>query len=115
MKSTVISLLVAILVIGLANLAAALGIFSSGAPDYEYMVQNAAQMDNRGFRSIALEDGKEPDEEGLIRLSREDIQKDERAWRVNLIPRTVMEVEKEGGWTLVSVTRDFDYIFRRKK
>ena len=120
MKSTVIALLIATLVLGLVNLGANLGLYggageaSGGSSDGsgEYLVLNPAQMDNYGFASIAKEDGLEPDENGEVKLPREKIATDPRALRQNMTKRTLKELEAEG-WKFVAVTSDFNYIFRK--
>ena len=35
--------------------------------------------------------------------------------KVNMLPRTIHEVEKDGGWSLSGITADNHYIFRRAK
>lgn len=114
MKNLVIALLVAILVVALVNLLVGLGIISASgkADSYEYQVLNAQQMDNIGFRSVAKEEGIEVTEKGEITFPKEMVDK---IAKVNLLPRTIHEVEKDGGWTYVASTSDDHYVFRRPK
>lgn len=119
MKHATLALLVAILLTGIANLLAALGIIGevqsrSGGDGgnfghtWEYRVLNADQMDAIGFNAVAKEAGVEPDEEGRLQLPAEKVVK------TALLPRTIQEVEAEG-WEFVSVTSDHHYVFRRPK
>lgn len=118
MKNTIIALLTTILLITIANLLVGLGVFntatSSTADDvvYEYQVLNAQQMDNVGFRAVAAEEGIEVTEEGEINFPKEMV---DRIAKVAMLPRTIIEVEKDGGWEFVSVTGDDHYVFRRGK
>ncbi len=114
MKNTIITLLVAILIVGIVNLLSAFGVIggsgggsSSGA---EYKVLNALQMDNIGFIAIAEEEGIEVGEDGKINFPKEMV---ETIAKVNLLPRTISEVEKDGGWEFVGATGDNHYIFRK--
>ncbi|NNE90261.1 MAG: hypothetical protein HKN23_01305 [Verrucomicrobiales bacterium] len=113
MKSTVITLLIAILVVGIANIALVIMGGGTGGGSDEYLVVDAARMDEIGFASIAREDNLEPDEDGNVTIPRDKLLNDPRAIRANLLPRTLKEIESQG-WEFVSVTRDFDYIFRKK-
>jgi len=117
MKNTVLALLAAILVIALVNLLANLGVIgSSGGShagvDFEYKALNAAQMDSVGFRAVAEEEGLEISEEGEINFPRAMAGK---IAKINLLPRTIREIEKDGGWTFVTVTNDDHYLFRRPR
>lgn len=118
MKNTVIALLVLILLIAIVNLVATFGVFDGGgnaAADgeaYEYKVMNAQQMDSIGFKAVAEEEGIEVSEEGEINFPKEMVDK---IAKVNMLPRTIQEVEKDGGWTFVSVTNDNHYVFRKAK
>ncbi|NLT71227.1 MAG: hypothetical protein GXX91_11110 [Verrucomicrobiaceae bacterium] len=116
MKNTIIALLTTILLVALANLFVGLGIFNSATPGtadavvYEYQVLNAQQMDNIGFRAVAAEEGIEVSEEGEINFPKEMVDK---IAKVAMLPRTIIEVEKDGDWTFVAVTGDNHYVFRR--
>jgi hypothetical protein len=113
MKITIISLLVAILLLVLANLLVGLGVFDgsgSGSGSYEYKALNAEQMDSIGFRAVATEAGIEVSEEGEINFPKEMVDK---IAKVAMLPRTIMEVENDGGWEFVAVTGDNHYLFRR--
>lgn len=116
MKNTVIALLVAILLVAIVNLLASLGLLggvAGGSSDsHEYQVLNAQQMDSIGFRAIAEEEGIEVSEEGEINFPKEMVDK---IAKINMLPRTLLEVEKDGGWSLWGVTADNHYIFRRAK
>lgn len=115
MKNLFLSLLVLILLVALANLLVGLGIIGAGAgttSGYEYQTLNGTQMDNIGFRSVAKEEGIEVTEEGEITFPKEMVDK---IAKVNLLPRTIQEVEKDGGWQYVGATSDDHYIFRRAK
>lgn len=117
MKNTVIALLVLILVVAVVNLLAGFGLFGSssgsgGGGSFEYKALNAQQMDAIGFRAIADEEGLDVGENGEINFPKEMVDK---IAKVNMLPRTITEVEKDGGWTLVGVTADNHYIFRRGK
>lgn len=115
MKNLFLSLLILILLVALANLLVGVGIIGAGAApasSYEYQTLNGAQMDNIGFRSVAKEEGIEVTEEGEITFPKEMVDK---IAKVSLLPRTIQEVEKDGGWEYVGATSDDHYIFRRAK
>ncbi|HQZ27434.1 MAG: hypothetical protein KBF76_17160 [Verrucomicrobiales bacterium] len=117
MKNTIIPLLAIILIVTIVGLLASLGVISSGSSanaktPYEYKALNAQQMDAIGFRSIAAEEGIPVTEEGEINFPKEMA---EKLSKVNVLPRTIVEVEKDGGWELVAVTEDNHYLFRRRK
>lgn len=115
MKNTVIALLVAIFLVSLANLLAALGFIGgggSGSSGHEYRVLNPTQMDDIGFRAVAKEEGLDVAESGEIKFPKEIV---EKIAKVNLLPRTILEVEKDGGWEFISATSDDHYVFRRAK
>ena len=117
MKNTVIALLVAIFLVTIVNLLVSLGLVGSaggGSADagHEYQVLNALQMDNIGFRAIAAEEGIAVTEEGEINFPKEMV---EKIAKVNLLPRTILEVEKDGGWSFVAATGDDHYVFKRAK
>lgn len=121
MKNTVLALLALILIVALVNLLVAFGLVG-GAPgsgggsgkggNYEYKALNAQQMDAIGFKAIAKDEGLEITEEGEINFPKEMVDKISKN---NMLPRTITEVEKDGGWDFVSVTGDNYYIFRRAK
>lgn len=116
MKNTILALLVSILLVVLVNLLVGLGIIGKvgggGGSDHEYRVLSAQQMDNIGFRSVAAEEGIEVTESGEINFPKEMVDK---IAKVNLLPRTILEVEKDGGWQFVASTSDDHYIFQRAK
>jgi len=120
MRNTILALLVAILVLSVINLLQAFGVVggssrSSGhatSATYEYKALSAAMMDNIGFRAVAKEEGIEVGKDGKITFPKEKAQK---IVKVNLLPKTIMEVEKDGGWKFFAVTNDNHYIFRRAK
>ena len=102
-----------ILLVSVVNLLAALGFLggSAGASgSFEYKALNSQQMDAIGFRAVAEDEGLEVSEEGEINFPQEMVDK---IAKVNMLPRTITEVEKEGGWSLVGVTADNHYLFRR--
>lgn len=117
MKNTVIALLATILLVCIVNLLASLGLLGGASGggaggSYEYKALNAPQMDAIGFRTIAEEEGLDVTEEGEINFPKEMVDK---IAKVNMLPRTITEVEKDGGWTLVGITADNHYLFRRAK
>ncbi len=116
MRNTILGLLVTILILTIINLLAGFGIVggksaSSGSGD-EYKVLNSAMMDNIGFRAVAASEGIEVPEDGKIVFPKE---MQEKIFKVNLLPATIMEVEKDGGWEFTGVTTDNHYLFRRAK
>lgn len=114
MKNTIITLLLLILIVGIVNLLVGFGAFGGsgggGGGGHEYKALNALQMDNIGFVAIAEEEGIEVAEDGKINFPKEMVDK---IAKVNLLPRTILEVEKDGGWEFVGVTGDNHYLFRR--
>jgi hypothetical protein len=116
MKNTVISLLVSIFLVVLVNLLIGLGVIGKigggAGSDHEYQVLSAQQMDNIGFRAVAEQEGIEVTESGEINFPKEMVDK---ISKVNLLPRTILEVEKDGGWAFVAATNDNHYIFKRDK
>ena len=121
MKNTILLLLVTILLVVIANLLTGLGVLgrtaegtaqTSSGPVYEYRALGAEQMDEIGFRAVAGEENIPVSEKGEIKFPKEMIDKISKA---NLLPRTIVEVEKEGGWKFVAVTEDNFYLFRRPK
>ena len=116
MKNTIIALLVSIFLVVLVNLLIGLGVIGKigggAGSDHEYQVLSAQQMDNIGFRAVAAQEGIEVTESGEINFPKEMVDK---ISKVNLLPRTILEVEKDGGWAFVSATNDNHYIFKRAK
>jgi len=114
MKNIVIALLVSILVIAVVNLLVSIlsGGASASSATYEYKALNAQQMDALGFRAVADEEGIDVSEEGEINFPKEMVDK---IAKVNMLPRTIIEVEKDGAWAFVTVTGDNHYLFRRAK
>ncbi len=112
MKPAHLAILLAVLVLGIANLLAALGVIggggsdSSGGGDWEYRIVTPQEMDSVGFKAVAAEVGVEPDEEGKMKLPPEKLQKDV------LLKTTLAELAKEN-WELSSVSLNGLYIFRR--
>ena len=119
MKNTIVALCSAILLVVIANLLVGLGVFNLTATEetspsagYEYKVLNGQQMDAIGFRAVAAEEGIEVSEEGEINFPKEMVDK---IAKFSILPRTITEVEKDGGWVFVAVTGDDHYVFRRDK
>lgn len=118
MKNTVLALLTLILIVAIVNLLVGLGVVggasgsSSAGSSYDYKALNAQQMDAIGFKAIAAEEGLDISEEGEINFPKEMVDKISKN---NMLPRTILEVEKDGGWEFVSVTSDNYYIFRKAK
>ncbi len=116
MKTTLLTLLTAILFVAIANLLVSIGLFDGGGPEtaagHEYKVLGPEQMDDIGFRSVATEEGIAIGEDGKITFPKDKV---EKIAKVNLLPRTILEVEKDGGWEFVAVTADNHYLFRRAK
>ncbi|MDF1826490.1 MAG: hypothetical protein P1U68_17740 [Verrucomicrobiales bacterium] len=113
MKNTIIALLVTILLVSIVNLLASLGFLggnAGGSGRAEYKALNSQQMDAIGFRAIAEEEGIEVSEEGEINFPQELVDK---IAKVNMLPRTITEVEKDGDWSFVGVTADNHYLFKR--
>ncbi|MBP6782366.1 MAG: hypothetical protein KA152_01155 [Verrucomicrobiales bacterium] len=124
MKNTFLLLLVTILLVVIANLLTSLGVLgrkstsaeatvpTGSSPVFEYKALVAEQMDEIGFRAVAAEEGIPVSEKGEINFPKEMIDK---ISKVNLLPRTIVEVEKDGGWEFVAATEDNHYLFRRAK
>lgn len=116
MKTTLLALLTAILFVSLANLLVSLGLFdgkgATAAAGHEYKALSPEQMDDLGFRSVATEEGIAIGEDGKITFPKDKV---EKIAKVNLLPRTIVEIEKDGGWEFVTVTADNHYLFRRAK
>ena len=127
MKPIHLALLALILILGIVNVLASLGVIggNSGAGSWEYRILSAAEMDLVGFRAVAEDEGLTADEEGKIPL------KDfppEKVVTQAMMARTIIEVENNGGWQFVAVTSstavstaqgqsrsDRYFIFRRPK
>lgn len=118
MKNTIIALLATILLVVLANLLVGLGVINTTGKaagtgsEHEYKALNAEQMDSIGFRAVAAEEGIEVTEGGEINFPKEMVDK---IAKIAMLPRTIVEVEKDGAWEFVAVTADNHYIFRRGK
>lgn len=116
MKTTILTLLAAILFVSIANLLVSLGLFGGGgaakAAGHEYKALTPEQMDDIGFRSVATEEGIAIGEDGQITFPKDKVGK---IAKVNLLPRTILEIEKDGGWEFVAVTADNHFLFRRAK
>lgn len=110
MKPAHLAILVIILVLGLVNLLASLGVIGGGDSDHsgswEYRVVSPQEMDSIGFRAIAEEEGIEPDEENKMQLPGEKARSD------ILLQKTLSKLAAEG-WEPVSVSLNNFYIFRR--
>ncbi len=137
MKTTILALLAAILLIAIANLLAALGLFGSAGgtkgAGHEYKALNAIQMDRIGFLLVAKEQGWAVSEEAEEAYMQEPTLQNLAKWlgleiseegtltfpqemnKFNLLPRTILEVEKDGGWEFIAVTGDNHYLFKRSK
>jgi len=137
MKNTILALLVTLLLVAIVNLLASLGLLGGigggGSSAHEYKVLNGLQMDNIGFRAVAKEQGlaisdeaeaaylADPTYENLakwlgLEISKEDtITFPQEMNKINMLPRTILEVEKDGGWEFVAVTSDNHYLFKRAK
>jgi hypothetical protein len=116
MKNVILALLSVILLVAVANLALLFLIFRGGAQggagSHEYKALNAVQMDDIGFLLVAEEEGIEVGEDGEISFPQELAEKIAKA---SLMPRTILEVEGDGGWEFVAVTADNHYLFKRPK
>jgi len=114
MKNTIIAMFITILLFVILNFLATLGLIPAVGSEsvYEYKAFEAQGIDNIGFRMVAAEEGIEVGEDGKINFPKELVDK---LVKVNLLPRTLTEVEKDGGWEFVAVTADNHYLFRRKK
>lgn len=118
MKTTVLTLLAAVLLVSIANLLVSLGLFGGAGgrggeeAGHDYKALSPEQMDDIGFRAVATEEGIAIGEDGKITFPKDKV---EKIAKVNLLPRTILEVEKDGGWEFVAVTADNHYLFRRAK
>ncbi len=116
MKTTFLTLLTAVLLVSLANLLVSLGLFGGIAEKteagHEYKVLSPEEMDDIGFRDVATEEGIPIGEDGKIIFPKDKV---EKIAKVNLLPRTILAVEKDGGWKFVAVTSDNHYLFQREK
>jgi hypothetical protein len=104
MKPIHLALLALILILGIVNVLASLGIIGGGGKKssgaWEYKILSAAEMDIVGFRAVAEDAGLTADEEGRIPL------KDfppEKVVTQAMMARTISEVETQG-WEFVAVT-----------
>jgi hypothetical protein len=104
MKPAHLAILLGILIIGIVNLLATLGIIGVGS--WEYRVVTPAEMDSMGFKAIAAEEGIKPDEENKMQLPGEKAKSD------NMLRMSLGELAKDG-WEPVSVSLNGLYIFRR--
>jgi hypothetical protein len=108
MKNLPIILLALLIVISLANLLTNFGLIGGGGSDYK--VVTGEEMDRLGFRSVAAEAGIPISEEGEISFPQE---MSEKLIKSALLPRSIKEIAKDGGWQLIGVTADNHYIFSR--
>lgn len=127
MKPVHLALLALILILGIVNVLASLGIIGGekSGGGWEYKILSAAEMDVVGFRAVADDEGLQADEEGKIPL------KDfppEKVVTQAMMARTISEVEEQG-WEFVAVTSstavstaqgqqsrsDRYFIFRKRK
>lgn len=129
MKPVHLALLALILILGIVNVLASLGLIGGNkggsGGGWEYRVLSAAEMDLVGFRAVAEDVGLQADEQGKIPL------KDfppEKVVTQAMMARTISEVEANGGWEFVAITSstavstvqgqsrsDRYFIFRRPK
>jgi hypothetical protein len=115
MKITLFTLLFSTFLVVVVHLLIGIGLIGkienrSGGAVLEYQVLNAQQMDSIGFRAVAADEGISVTEEGEINFPKDLVGK---ISKVNLLPRTLLEVEKNGGWEFVATTPDNHYIFKR--
>ncbi|MCB1061410.1 MAG: hypothetical protein KDN20_00655 [Verrucomicrobiae bacterium] len=113
MKPVHLAILLAILVLGVVNLLAGLGIIggNSGGNDgggWEYRVVTPVEMDSFGFKVIAEEEGIKPDAENKMEIPRE------KATSEAMLSKALGSLAKEG-FEPVSVSLNGLYIFRRAK
>lgn len=108
MKNLTTILLALLLVISLANLLSNFGILGGGGS--EYKIVTGEEMDRLGFRSVATEAGIPISEEGEISFPQE---MSDKLTKAALLPRSLKEIAKDGGWQLRGVTADNHYIFAR--
>ena len=77
------------------------------------MLRALLESDGYSVREAATaEEGIAVTEEGEINFPKEMV---EKIAKVNLLPRTILEVEKDGGWSFVAATGDDHYVFKRAK
>lgn len=99
MRNTILGLLLAILILTVVNLLSSFGIIggasggghSSAHSGHEFKVMNSAMMDQVGYLAVAAEEGIEVPEDGKITFPKAIR---EKIFKVNLLPKTIMEVEK---------------------
>ncbi len=112
MKPAHLAILLVILVLGIVNLLAGLGVIggsgagSGGGSSVEYRVITPVEMDSIGFKAVASAEGVEPDEEGKMNLPGAKVVKHA------LLQTTLDELKKEG-WVLTSITPDSLYVFKK--
>ncbi len=75
-----------------------------------YRCLSGEEMDNIGFRSVAEEHKIPINSDGQINFPKDMVDKLAKS---SLLPRSILEVEKEGGWKFTAVTPDDHYIFRK--
>lgn len=107
MKFATVTLLILVLLVGIANLLMSMGMLN--LTTNEYRALGPQQMDEIGFKHLAQENGIEIGEGGKIKFPAE---MREEMLKVNMVPYTIKKVEAEG-WTFVSVTADNLYLFRK--
>lgn len=112
MKPAHLAILIVILVLGIANLLAGLGVIGgSPTPEttevtFSYRVITPVEMDSIGFKAVAEQEGVEPDEEGKMNLPGPKVVK-------NALLQTTLDELKKEGWQLTGVTPDSLYVFRK--
>ena len=111
MKPAHLAILLVILVLGIVNLLAGLGVIggsaSSGASGgVEYRVVTPVEMDSIGFKAVAATEGVEPDEEGKMNLPGAKVVK-------NALLKTTLDELKKEGWVLTGITPDSLYVFKK--
>ena len=113
MKPIHLVILLVILVLGIANLLAGLGVIGGGASKaaiaggkWEYRVVTPQEMDAIGFKAVATELNIKEDEEGKMQLPGARVVK-------NALLQTTLDELKKEGWDAVSITPDSLYIFRK--
>lgn len=113
MKPIHLVILLVILVLGIANLLAGLGVIGGGASKaataggkWEYRVVTPQEMDAIGFKAVDTELNIKEDEEGKMQLPGARVVK-------NALLQTTLDELKKEGWDAVSITPDSLYIFRK--
>ena len=131
MKNTLLALLVITLLVGIANLLFNLGILGEDKSSKEFRVLNGAEMDKIGFMKLAelnnIEISKTTTKPSASNTNFKISFKENGQYNVinfpksfthslmktNLLPFTINTIEEEG-WSLVTVTADNHYIFRKR-